>query len=67
VPKITAKFELDYPPPLLEQQMQVGGLKSATFDEKRTITRKRVLLIKSNRIWYAPYRMAVLLIILGDL
>jgi len=38
-PKFTAKFERDHP--LRGQQMQVGGLKFVTFDEKRAITRKR--------------------------
>jgi len=38
-PKIMAKFEWDHP--LRGQQMQVGGLKLVTFDEKRAITRKR--------------------------
>ena len=39
VPKITTKFELD--PPLRGRQMQGGALKSATFNKKLAITRKR--------------------------
>jgi len=38
MPKIMAKFERDHPLP--GRQMQVGGLKFVTFDEKRAITRK---------------------------
>ena len=34
-----AKFERDHP--LRGRQMQVGGLKWVTFDEKRAITGKR--------------------------
>jgi len=37
MPKIAVKFELDNP---LPGDMQWGRLKSATFDEKRAITRK---------------------------
>ena len=38
-PKVMAKFERDHP--LQGRQMQEGGLKFATFDEKRAIARKR--------------------------
>jgi len=48
-----------------------GGLKLATFDEKRAITRKRYkidayFLLKSNRKSYELYQMAMFPMTLGD-
>jgi len=51
--------------------MQVGGLKFATFDEKRaTLKRYKIdtyFLLKSNRKSYALYQVAIFPMTLGDL
>jgi len=57
--------------PYWGDKYRLGGLKSATFNKKRAITQKRYeidaqFLLKLNKTSYALYRMAMLLMTLGD-